>query len=552
MNEPSPNDVLTFKLNDDGKLLAIFEACENKPALDMEAIKEALLKQGVANLFIFENALTHLLKQYNNPNQGFVLEIGERRNGECIIKVDPVKMSASLTLVPPYGGNPLTLEQIQLAIKGKGIIRGILNNEILAALKEGRASERIIAKGLESVKGTDARFQSLIPQIRERKPQVDQHGVADFRDLGDLIVVKQGDPLMCRTPPTAGKKGWDITGLILSPQPGQDIQYASGLTGVELDLESEGDADNISLLLAAITGQPKLVSNGVIVEPTINLPLVDLSTGNVNFDGTINIKGDVKDGMKVYATGDVFIGGTVEAAEIVADGNIVIKGGVIGHSELSGDTNVAPTFNARVISKGSISARFAENVCMEANMDILITEFSMHNYLTSLNRIVVGKPGAKKGRIIGGLTCASNLVRTATLGTKSGLITKVRVGFNPFLQVQFDKLTLEIEAVEKELENIKKIIAFIGLHPEKDKDGLLNKLLHTREQFEVDCPRLHAEHLKVQSQMTLPEKVQIIVEEAVHAGTEIQLGNAICKNNQERGKGVFQIIDGAISFGSVF
>ncbi|MCX7100695.1 MAG: FapA family protein [Methylobacter sp.] len=294
------------------------------------------------------------------------------------------------------------------------------------------------------------------------------------------------------------------------------------------------------------------MSNGVIVEPTINLPLVDLSTGNVNFDGTINIKGDVKDGMKVYATGDVFIGGTVEAAEIVADGNIVIKGGVIGHSELSGDTNVAPTFNARVISKGSISARFAENVCMEANMDILITEFSMHNYLTSLNRIVVGKPGAKKGRIIGGLTCASNLVRTATLGTKSGLITKVRVGFNPFLQVQFDKLTLEIEAVEKELENIKKIIAFIGLHPEKDKDGLLNKLLHTREQFEVDCPRLHAEHLKVQSQMTLPEKVQIIVEEAVHAGTEIQLGNAICKNNQERGKGVFQIIDGAISFGSVF
>ncbi len=552
MNDASPTlaDVLTFKLGDDGKLRATFEACESKPPLDAAIIKEALVKQGLSNLFLYENALSDLVKQYDNSNESFVLEIGERRDGVCTLKIDDDKMAARLTLIPPFGGAPVTLFQIQLALQEKGVVSGIMKNEIEAAIKEGYAAERVIAKGLQPVRGTDARFQSLIPQIRERKPQVDEHGIANYRDLGQLIVVRPGDPLMCRTPPTEGKKGCDITGQILMPQPGQDIPFASGLQGVEFDLDAELDPDHNSLLLAAIAGQPKLVPNGVMVEPTIDLPRVDISTGNMNFDGTINIKGDVKDGMKIHASGDVFVGGTVEAAEIEAGGNIVIKGGVIGHSEHSGDPNDAPIFSARIISKGSISAHFAENVLMEADIDIIIEEFSMHNHLTALNRILVGKSGGKKGRIIGGITSASVLVKAASIGSNAGFITKVRAGFNPYLQAQLDKLKLEIDVIEKEQEDLKKIIAFVLAHPEKDKNGLLNKALNTREKLETDGARLHADRTHVLSEMTLAENVQVIVEDSVHCGSEIQIGNSIWKNNEERGKGVFQIIDGVIDFGN--
>jgi uncharacterized protein (DUF342 family) len=347
------------------------------------------------------------------------------------------------------------------------------------------------------------------------------------------------------------QKGLDITGQVLMPQPGRDIPFAPGLQGVELDPVTEQDPDHNSLLQAAITGQPKLVPNGVEVEPTINLPMVDLSTGNMNFDGTINIKGDVMDGMKIHATGDIFIGGTVEAAIIEAGGNIVIKGGVIGHSEHSGDPNEVPTFSATIISKGSISAHFAENAYMEAGIDIIINEFSMHNQLTALNQILIGKPGRKKGRIIGGITCAKIRVRTATIGSTAGSITKIRAGFNPFLQAQLDKLKLEIDANDKEQENIKKIITFVLAHPEKDKKILLTKLLHTREKLESDCALLHVERTRLLSEMSLAEHVQVIVEEAVHCGVEIQIGNSIWKNNEERGKGVFQIVDGEIHFENI-
>lgn len=550
MTDASLTDVLTFKLSDDGKLLAAFEMCESKPPLDEAAIRVALSRQGLSDLFLHENSLSQLVQQYNTSNESFVLEIGERRDGECAIKIADDKMTASLTLTPPYGGAPVGLLQIQLALQEKGVVSGIMKNEIEAALKEGYAKERVIAKGLPPERGIDARFQSLIPEIRERKPRVDEHGIANYRDLGQLIVVRPGDPLMFRTPPTEGKKGRDVTGQIIMPQPGQDTPFASRLQGVEIDQNAD-DPDHNSLLLAAIAGQPKLVPNGVIVEPTIGLPLVDISTGNMNFEGTINIKGDVKEGMRVYASGDVFVGGTVEAAEIEAGGNIVIKGGVIGHSEPGGDPNEMPTFNARIISKGSISVHFAENVYMEAGTDIIIEELSMHNHLTALNRILVGKSGSKKGRIIGGVTCASVLVKAAVFGSNAGFITKVKAGFNPYLQAKLDKLKLEIDANEKEQEDLKKIIAFVLAHPEKDKNGLLNKALHTREKVEADCTGLHAQRVHLLSEMTLAENVQIIVEDSVHAGVEIQIGNSIWKNNEDRGKGVFQIVDGVIDFGNI-
>lgn len=552
MNDAPPTDILTFKLSDDGKLLATFEASEcSKPPLDEAAIKGALAKQGLSGLFLYENALATLLKKYSSPCESFVSEIGERRDGGCTIKIDDEKMTAKLTLTPPYGGAPVTLLQVQLALQERGVVKGIMTHEIETALTEGYAAERIIAQGQRPVKGIDARFQSLIPQIRERKPQIDKRGIANYRDLGQLIVVRPGDPLMCRTPPTEGQQGWDITGRAIMPQPGQDIQFASGLQGVELDPEAELDPDNNSLLLAAITGQPKLVPNGVIVEPTLALPQVDMSTGNMSFDGTINIKGDVKDGMKIRVTGDVFVGGTVEAAEIEADGNIVIKGGVIGHSEHSGDPNEVPTFNAIIISKGSISAHFAENASMEAGIDIIIEEFSMHNHLTALNRVLVGKSGGRKGRIIGGMASASVLVKTAVIGSSAGFITKIRAGFNPYLQAEQDRLKLEIDALEKEQEDLKKIIAFVLAHPEKDKNALLNKALHTRDQIEIDCTRLHAERTHLLSEMTLAEHVQVIVEHAIHAGAEIQIGNVVWKNNEERGKGVFQLVENEVVFGNI-
>jgi uncharacterized protein (DUF342 family) len=543
MDEVTHTDALTFKLDEHNKLIAVFEPGESKVSLDTAALREMLTRQGLSDLYLDEQALSRLVQLYNNTNAGFVLEIGEHRDGEFIIKVSEDKMTAWLTMTPAYGGAPVTFEQIRQALKEKGIVSGLITAaEIESLLKEGHATDHIIAQGLNPVHGLDAQFHSLVPEMQERRPQINEHGIADFRDLGNLILVKKGDPLMRRTLPIEGKKGKDIQGKVLAPKPPQNTSFSSEIKGAMFD------PDDRNLLLAAIVGQPLLISNGVMVSPTITVPQVDISTGNLSFDGTINILGDVMEGMKVYALNDIFVGGTVEAAEMEAGGNITIKGGAIGHSESGG--GLAALIPGKISCKGSVSARFAKYVIIEAGTSIVIEEYSMNSQLTAMNQILVGKPGTKKGLIIGGTARAMMLIQAASIGSSAGVKTYIQTGLNPLTQEQLNNVDNAIEANEKSQNDIKKIIAFVTNNPEKNQNGLLDKAQRTLEKLTAELALLITDRESFMADMSFAEYAKIVVEQGLYNGVEIRIGDKNWKAKEERGKTVFRLIDRKISFES--
>jgi len=541
--EVTHKDALTFRLDGDNKLLAVYEPDGDKVTLDATAVREILAMQNQSDLFLDEKALSRLVQTYNNSNAGFILEIGERRDGEFIIKVSDDKMTAWLTMTPAYGGAPVTFDQIRRSLQEKGIVSGLITSaEIEAVLKEGRATDYIIAQGTPAVPGLDAQFHSLVPEMQERRPQINEHGIADFRNLGSLILVKQGDPLMRRTLPTEGKNGQNILGQILIPKPSRNTPFTSELKG------SMFDPDDNDLLLSAIVGQPLLIPNGVMVSPTITVPQVNISSGNLSFDGTINILGDVMEGMKVYALNDIFVGGTVEAAELEAGGNITIKGGLIGNSDSSAASTLS--MGGKISCKGSVSARFAKYVSIEAGTSIVIEEYSMNNQLTAMNQILVGKPGGKKGLIIGGSARAMMLIQAVSIGSDAGIKTYIQAGLNPHTQQQLDGIKREIETNEKNQDDIKKIITFIENNPEKDKNGLLDKARRTLDNLTTEIARHQADQESLLAEMSFAEYAKIVVEQALCNGVEVRIGTQIWKAHEERGKTVFRLIDGKISFGS--
>lgn len=535
---------LTFRLNENGvKLLAAFDPAGAKTELDLIAIREALIMQGLSSLFLDEDALGRLVKQYGSATAAFTLEIGERRDGECSVKESDDRMTAWLTLTCPQGGEPVTREKINQVLREKNIVSGILAQEIETALAEGAAVGRVIAQGKKPVKGTDAAFENLVPEIKERRPQVDENGIADYRNLGELLFVKQGDALMRRTPGTAGENGQDIHGQVVLAKAGKDTPFAPALKGAMPD-----PADS-NLLRAGITGQPVLMPpNGVMVEPTITLPQVNLSTGNVTFDGTINVKGDVKSGMKIHVTGDVVVDGTVESAEIDAGGDVIIKGGVIG----SGESRGAPgnVLGAKINCRGTLSARFLENVHAKAEIDILVEEFCMHSELVANNQVVVGKQGSKKGHIRGGRICAANLVRAAVIGTPGGIQTKVQAGSSASIQERLEKTKSDLETNESEQESLEKLIAFFRLHPEKNKGGMMEKAQNTLNKLYAGMARLLEEQKSHKAALLLTEEARIIVEHSIQGGSEIQIGNKMWRTSEERGPGVFLLKDGELEFGA--
>jgi uncharacterized protein (DUF342 family) len=534
---------LTFTLNENNKLIAAFEQGEGKVTLDAAAVREMLSQQSLSDLFLDEKALSRLVQLYNNTNASFVLEIGECRNGEFIINVAEDKMTAWLTMTPAYGGDPVTFEQLRQALKEKGIVSGLITSaEIEAVLKEGQATNYVIAQGLPAVPGQDAQFHSLIPEMQVRRPQIDARGIADFRNLGELVLVKKGDPLMRRTLPTEGKKGRNILGQVLAPKPSLNTPFNADLKGAVFD------PDDSDLLRSAIIGQPLLFPTGVMVSPTITVPLVNISTGNLSFDGTINILGDVMDGMKVYALEDIFIGGTVEAADIEAGGNVSIKGGMIGKSDSNSAT--PGSGSGRISCKGSVSARFAKYVNIDAGTSIIIEEYSMNNNLTAMNQILVGKPGGKKGLISGGTASAMMLIQAASVGSEAGIKTYIQAGLNPHTQMQLNAIEGEIETNEKNQDDIKKVIAFVENNPEKDKNGLLDKARRTLDKLTTKIAQLRAEREGLLEEMSFAEYAKVVVEKTLCCGVEVRIGDQIWRANEERNKTIFRLIDKKISFGS--
>jgi len=392
------------------------------------------------------------------------------------------------------------------------------------------------------VPGLDAQFHSLVPEMQERRPQINEHGIADFRNLGSLILVKQGDPLMRRTLPTEGKNGQNILGQILIPKPSRNTPFTSELKG------SMFDPDDNDLLLSAIVGQPLLIPNGVMVSPTITVPQVNISSGNLSFDGTINILGDVMEGMKVYALNDIFVGGTVEAAELEAGGNISIKGGLIGNSDSSAASTLS--MGGKISCKGSVSARFAKYVSIEAGTSIVIEEYSMNNQLTAMNQILVGKPGGKKGLIIGGSARAMMLIQAVSIGSDAGIKTYIQAGLNPHTQQQLDGIKREIETNEKNQDDIKKIITFIENNPEKDKNGLLDKARRTLDNLTTEIARHQADQESLLAEMSFAEYAKVVVEQTLCNGVEVRIGTQIWKAHEERGKTFFGLLTAKSALGA--
>jgi hypothetical protein len=142
------------------------------------------------------------------------------------------------------------------------------------------------------------------------------------------------------------------------------------------------------------------------------------------------------------------------------------------------------------------------------------------------------------------------LIQAVSIGSDAGIKTYIQAGLNPHTQQQLDGIKREIETNEKNQDDIKKIITFIENNPEKDKNGLLDKARRTLDNLTTEIARHQADQESLLAEMSFAEYAKIVVEQALCNGVEVRIGTQIWKAHEERGKTVFRLIDGKISFGS--
>lgn len=359
-------------------------------------------------------------------------------------------MSAEVMLDPGDAATRVEVEAVLAALADAGVCHGVREDVLTAACAAGGSQRVTAALGDPAQEGEDARFELLIEGHRERAPKVDANGMIDFREQGEVPLVEVGQPLMRRIPATAGLAGRDVCGQVVPARPGNDEPFSEPFVG------AAPDAADPNLLRAVTRGQPVRLGNAVIVEQVFQIKEVNMATGNVHFDGSVRIDGDVLPGMLVQASGDIEVQGTVEGGVLEARGDIRVQGGAIAKAQLSAD--------------GSVMLRFAEASSVKAGLAIIIEDMALHSDLHAGAQITVGEKSRQRGRLAGGTACARKRIKVPQLGVSGAGPTRIRVGVDPELDARLAVLLTELDAYKQEAEKLEKLVALLS---KNDPKGML-------------------------------------------------------------------------------
>ncbi len=462
-------------------------------------------------------------------------------DAELRVSLSADKLRAFLTWTPASDRRPADREQVLAALQQAGVVQGVTLAGLDAALAAGHCEDLLVAEGVAPVAGEDAVFESLVPDAKDRRLRLDDSRTVDYRELGLFVSVQPGTPLMRRTPATPGTPGVDVLGQALSPKPGQDQPFAPQLPGTVIDPK------NPLQLQAAIAGLPVVVPCGMTVEPVLTVPEVDLHTGNIDFAGSINVVGDVRGGMKLTAQGDITVGGVVEAAELVAGGNIAIKGGVIGHSEWSVGTAEAHA-TAKVIADGEVCTRFAEHAVIEAGGSIHAMDASRQSLLRSNQKVVVGKGDGRSGHIIGGRVIALLQVQAGAIGSATNVPTLVEVGRNPVLAKKLEALEERMLQLAKEQTSLTQLLDYARTHPGRLNDTVLGKAKLTAVQVAQFISAGEHDRQVYLDQLSLAADATVVVGQRLYGGVTVKIGDLAHSFAEERAAGTLRRVEDTIAF----
>lgn len=531
---------LVLSLNEEsGEVLAKFSPSPGTAVPDVEMLKEMLAERGWSHFFLDEQAIAEFVLRSRTAEEPVEKRIGARRDGEFSLTLDNNLMTAWLTLLPPQGGKAVTREEIDVALREQGVLYGLLTRDIDAAFAAGYCEHQEIARGTLPQEGEATKFESLFDKKAELSEE-EESGRIRYADLSHLLLVQPGDKLMRRIPPVPGKDGTDIQGKRVPAQPIPDIPFKGELQG------AAPDKDDPNLLVATLGGQPTLLDTGVMVNPVIEVDDVDLGTGSIKFEGTLRVRGDVKAGMRISVPGDVIVNGMVEAAEIVAGGNVAVHGGIVGHVDARPGSRALPETTARIFCEGAVQALFMESAHVEAGKSILITRSARQCELIAREEVVAGKDGAKTGQIIGGRTQATLKVAAGTLGATSGVKTYVRVGVDPYLEKQIADKELEFKRRCEEVDRVIKLLEYFKQNPKKGEGGVAEKVEATRVQILASIAAATEELKALRAKEQLAEQARVEVGSEIHDGVEVQIAQHTWQASEDMSGGTLHLHEGRI------
>lgn len=460
--------------------------------------------------------------------------------GKFSLRPSTDRSALFLSAAPPAdGGAHASPEDVVNAARSHGVTVELDLAAIQKTLLEGGVNVRV-AVGRAPVPGADGRVEMLVGNPKKRSPHLDEHGLADFRDLGEIVTVKAGQPLMRLLDPVPGVAGVTVMGTEIAAPTGKKASLPAGLAGVAPD-----PADP-HLLVAAITGCPVITKDGVSVEAVYRVENVDLHTGNVSYDGGVHVTGDVHSGMTVKASGDIFVGGTVEDATLDAGGDVTIAGGIAASDEDTDDGSVK--MRATIKCAGSCTVKFAQDAHIIAGNGIFIHDSAINCDLVAAHQIIVGGDGRSMGELIGGIARATMFIKAHSIGSEDHPRTIVIAGNDKDLFEHLRVCNEKRKAADNKFADVLMALGAAKKTPGKTSPEEMEKLDAERVALLAEIAACTEQSLQLKKEIDLAQQAQVVALKRVFADVEIRIGQKHVENSQDRECGVFRLENGDLVF----
>ena len=429
------NSYFQMELRTDGAYVKIFPPKEKGQFIRVNEMAAYLNNRGCSSFDKTELNRAVFMNQETSLRVGASdgIAVDEVMN----VDVSSDGMKAVCRFFPPSkGGKHLTSEEIIKDLQYQGIRVGIDEDQIELFLKEHLyCTDYIMAKGEPPVPGNDAKIIYHFPTDVNLKPKKNEDGSVDYHELGMISHVKAGDLLASLEPEDPGQPGTDVYGHEIKPPQvkSQKLSYANNIS-----ISEDG-----TKIYSNVTGHASLVDGKVFVSDIYEVPAdVDNSIGNIDYQGNVFVRGNVKGGFTVTAKGDIIVEGVVEDAVLEAGGQIIVKRGIHGMTK------------GVLRAEGNIICKFIESATVTSG-GYIETDSILHSQVSAATEIHVS---GRKGFITGGVIRAGSLVEANTIGSEMGASTRIEVGMDPGNKERFNEVQKELAQVNKEMEQTRTIL----------------------------------------------------------------------------------------------
>lgn len=341
-------------------------------------------------------------------------------------------MEAYMTVPPTGTPENYTVEYLTDVLHLNYVKIGILTENLQKIINFNIYNKEVlVAQGAEAQDGRDGYFEYLFETNLSQKPIVLEDGTVDYKNIKMIELVEPGQKIAIYHPGTNGTNGYNLAAQFKLAKHGTELPPLKG-TGFER-ME-----DGVTYR-ATVGGKITEFNNRVNIFPVHELyGNVDLSTGNIEFNGDVIVHGNVLEGMSVKATGTVTVDKIVESAYIEGKKGVILRGGVLGKN------------GSKVRSKGNITAQFLEYADVKTEGDIEADSFlDSHVYAGGTIKL-----SGKKGCIVGGMTHAVRGIEAREIGNAAGANTDVSVGVHKKVYEQIATIDRETKDDERQLQRI--------------------------------------------------------------------------------------------------